>query len=476
MYRSGSVNPTAWENLKQLVRQPDPRINAFHNVSDVFFGATYLDSDNDHLVRRMVNQTIKAKTIAAAPPIENRPKPRHLAVATSLWFPGHSVYRILADFIDSLRDEYELTLIHLGPIRDNIDIGPFHHMKYVGFHDGKLNIESIRRNNFAMLIFPDVGMSTESIFLANLRLAPIQICGLGQSVSTYATEIDYYISGTDVERVDLAAENYSERLVLLPGFGCVHKRPEYQLRHPQRTEQRFIVNCSWYPQKVNYPLLELLSEIDDRTSKELLFRIYVGGGLSRKNDHLPFVQDVEAVLGRDNVQIVAGREYEDYMAMMEEGDLNIDSYPFGGCNVIVDALHLRKPTVTYEGTKWYNRIGSQMLRAAGVPELIATNDEQYVALVTRMIDDDDYRQEMAARIRAVDLDATVYSREAEPYFKRAIEQLLTRHEEYQHDETRAPIYVTKGQPVAAPTPPAAKDAPPARARSKRAAPRKNGKA
>ncbi len=49
----------------------------------------------------MVNDTIKAKTAAAAPPIENRPNPRHLAVATSLWFPGHPVYRILGDFIDS---------------------------------------------------------------------------------------------------------------------------------------------------------------------------------------------------------------------------------------------------------------------------------------------------------------------------------------------------------------------------------------
>ena len=42
------------------------------------------------------------------------------------------------------------------------------------------------------------------------------------------------------------------------------------------------------------------------------------------------------------------------------GDLCLDSYHFGGCNTIADGLYLRKPTVTWEGDKWYNRIGAQM--------------------------------------------------------------------------------------------------------------------
>jgi predicted O-linked N-acetylglucosamine transferase (SPINDLY family) len=68
------------------------------------------------------------------------------------------------------------------------------------------------------------------------------------------------------------------------------------------------------------------------------------------------------------------------MALMEEGDICIDASHFGGSNTMADSLYLRKPTVAFEGNKWYNRIGSQMLRVVGLEELIAKNAEQYIQL------------------------------------------------------------------------------------------------
>jgi predicted O-linked N-acetylglucosamine transferase (SPINDLY family) len=450
MYRSGSVNPVARANLKRLVTNPDERINNVFNLSDVYFGATYLDGSADRQIRELVSRRIKAGALANAPKIENTPNPRHIAIASSLYFPGHSVYRILSDFVEALREDYQLTLLHLGPMRDNIDIGPFHRLKYIGFHDGSLNIESIRRNDFGMVFFPDVGMTTESIFLANLRIAPIQVCGLGQSVSTFASEIDYYISGADVELLERSAENYSERLVLLPGFGCVHRHPTYELQKPARREDRFVINCSWYPQKVNCELLGLAKRIIEQANKPVYFRLFVGGGLARKNDHLPFVMDVENALGRENVEVVAGKAYQEYMAAMEEGEISIDSAPFGGCNVIADSLYLRKPTVAYEGTKWYNRIGPAMLRSVGFQELIATNDDEYVQCVVRLINDDAYRNDVQQRLNAADLVNTIFSTQTQGHFKHAIAQLMKHHEEYQRDETRQPIFVSADAVAAEP--------------------------
>ena len=42
-------------------------------------------------------------------------------------------------------------------------------------------------------------MSLHSIALANMRIAPIQITSPGHSVSTWGADIDYFISGADVE-------------------------------------------------------------------------------------------------------------------------------------------------------------------------------------------------------------------------------------------------------------------------------------
>src|SRR2546429_306824 len=81
-----------------------------------------------------------------------------------------------------------------------------------------------------VVYYPDIGMTPQSILLANLRLAPIQIMSLGHPVSTWGSEIDYFISGADVEPPNYPERNYSERLVLLPGCGGVYNRPLYERR------------------------------------------------------------------------------------------------------------------------------------------------------------------------------------------------------------------------------------------------------
>jgi hypothetical protein len=48
---------------------------------------------------------------------------------------------------------------------------------------------------------------------------------------------------------------------------------------------------------------------------------------------------------------------------------------------------------------------------------------------------------MARRLAAADLDSTIFCRDSQRYFARAVKQLLARHEEYQRDESRAPIYI-----------------------------------
>lgn len=111
--------------------------------------------------------------------------------------------------------------MHLGGTKNDLDIASFKEIKYVYFKDNCLNIDSIKENDFMVVYYPDIGMSPESIFLSNLRIAPIQICGTGHPVSTFGSEVDYFISGADVEILESAEKCYSERLILLPGLGAI---------------------------------------------------------------------------------------------------------------------------------------------------------------------------------------------------------------------------------------------------------------
>ncbi|HEY9701627.1 MAG TPA: hypothetical protein V6C58_04235, partial [Allocoleopsis sp.] len=375
LYKSALVNRTAYQNLRQHILYTDDRLNTFYSISEICFGSTYINNERDKEIKFRLNKCIQESPFCQTANIQNTPHPKKIAIITALWFSQHSVYRNFSELVNSLIPEYELTLIHLGGVRNNLDIQGFKGIKYIFSENGVLNIDAIRENDFQAVFFPDVGMSTESIFLSNLRIAPIQISGVGHSVSTFGSKVDYYMSGQDVENAQLAEQNYSERLVLMPGFGVIHNHPTYQIKNPQKTDDRFVINCSWFAQKVNYQMLLNLRKILAKSQKKLLFRFFAGGALIRKNDFIPFEKDLEAILGKEHFELVPVKPYNEYMEMMELGDLSIESYHFGGCNIVADTLYLRQVIVTFEGTKWNNRIGSQMLRAINLDELITNNAE-----------------------------------------------------------------------------------------------------
>jgi predicted O-linked N-acetylglucosamine transferase (SPINDLY family) len=441
IYRSGLVNKQAYQNLREHLTYSDDRLTDFYNINDVYFGATYIDGDRDREIKQKINRSIRKSPFCTTAQIKNTPNPKKVAVITSLWFSQHSVYRTLSEFVESLKDDYELTLVHLGGIITQLDIGSFKGIRSIYIQDNSLNIDSIRENDFMVVYYLDIGMSPESILLSNLRLAPIQLCGTGHPVSTFGSEIDYFISSADVEIPESAEENYSERLVLLPGFGAIHNKPTYQIRNIDKNRPKFIINCSWFSQKINYPLVCHLKEILKESKKDIIFRFFSGSALIRKNDFIPFARDLESLLGKAHVDLVPAKPYDEYMALMEEGDICIESYHFGGSNTVADSLYLRKPTVTFEGNKWYNRIGSQMLRVVGLEELIAKSAEEYIRLTLKLIHDDKYRLSIQKKLKQADLSGTIFSSASKNSFKKAIGFLIENHEQLKHENARKPIRI-----------------------------------
>ncbi len=174
-----------------------------------------------------------------------------------------------------------------------------------------------------------------------------------------------------------------------------------------------------------------------------MFRFFVGGveSILRNNGFIPFARDLESLLGKERFELIPSLPYGEYMALMEEGDICIDSYHFGGCNTIVDSLYLRKPTVTFEGTKWYNRIGSQMLRLVGLSELIATNPQEYINLILKLIHNDKYRVKIQDKLKQTDLNSTIFNVESKKYFKKAIDFLIENHEQLKAEDSRKPILI-----------------------------------
>ncbi|MEM6492059.1 MAG: hypothetical protein AAF684_09215, partial [Pseudomonadota bacterium] len=365
-------------------------------------------------------------------------KPK-IGVFTSMWFPRQSVYRTQHPFLSTLTDDYELHLIHLGPERANLDTALFASVANFKIQNAT-DFSAFSPNDFDIAYFPDIGMNIESIFLSNLRIAPIQIANYGHPVSTFGSQVDYWIGGRDAEVEERHREFYSERLLLIPGTGTMPVPPDYQLRHVSAPATPVLVNCSWTGQKINYETLTLLKQAIDQADTPVVFRFFPGGS-ALNNGYLPLKKDIEDILGPQHSVVFRDLDYASYMQAMEAGHFGADSFPFGGCNALIDQFFLRKPVVSLIGDRFYNRAAICLAGKVGMEECLCDTPEAYVAKIVQLIDDAAYRDRLVKRLRVADIESTLLATDDAAFFKQAIDYALEHHDRLKAERGRTPIRI-----------------------------------
>jgi predicted O-linked N-acetylglucosamine transferase (SPINDLY family) len=433
---------TTHEKITAHLANFDPRFTLFGEHTWIsYFPITYTAPDHEKTVKSHLNRLASAafKNVD----IRNKPRPGKIAIISDRWYRS-AVYTSLSPLIQSLRGHYDITLVHFGRDEGTImDRDMFSRFVRIKMQNDQMDLSALQDNEFSAVIYPDIGMNQESIYLSNIRLAPVQVMMYGHPVSTWGSKIDYFIGGRAVEDLSRAADNYGERLVVIPGMGVYPVYPGFtpQDGGPRDEEKDFVINCAWTAQKVSYPLLSALREIIGKSEKPVVFQFFPGNVPSRHNGFIPFVKDLWEMLGQNHVRIFPGLPYIAYMAKLWKGVFSIDSYPFGGFNTVIDALHLRKPIVTWQTGHAYSRFGPATLDLIGVPELIARNRKEYVDLTVRLINDDPFRKEMCGKIAAVDLK-TAFSRSENPeFFRKAIDYLIENHGRLAAQGSRDPVII-----------------------------------
>jgi predicted O-linked N-acetylglucosamine transferase (SPINDLY family) len=419
---------------------------------------TYLYPEKEKILKEKINLLVREKyrnIIVGAfhgTHLQSNNSKKKIAIISGLLIPGHAVYKGTWQFVQSLSEEYDLTMVHLrNSIIEQNEItfeGIFKEVIYLDLSFSNLaeSIEPFLTNNFDLIFYPDIGMTAESIVLSNLRLAPLQVTAHGHSVSTRGAEIDYFISGTESEEIGSAEKNYSERLVLIPGTGLQTSYREpvslwigQRLRLPNpENKSDFIIICPWSRQKINKNHLLNLQKIKAGTKKNIIFQFFT----SFRDLYIDvFAENLADLLGKESVKVFPALTNKEYLSIFEAGDISIDSFHFGGYNTVIDALYLGKPVITLEGKHAYNKFAAALFRKAGLQELIASNENDYIEKILKLVNNEAYFENLTRRLKNIDLKTIILENSETVHFKKAIAYLLENHERLKAENSRKPIKI-----------------------------------
>lgn len=251
-----------------------------------------------------------------------------------------------------------------------------------------------------ILIYTDVHIDFFYYLLAAARLAPVQALLPGHPETSGLASLDYFIASAEAEPED-GATHYTEQLVRLPGQVTPYPRltASASTRLPAGIPAgaRLYI-CAQTTYKLHPAFDDILAAILRRDPEGIvvLFEMMpVEHGrtvLDRIRRHLGPLAERLAVLSR--------LDLPDYLALIRQSAVMLDSLHFSGGNTSFQALQLGLPVVTVEGRFMRERMTLGMYRTIGFTDLVAARPEDYVDLAVRIANDAAFRARCVAAIEA----------------------------------------------------------------------------
>jgi predicted O-linked N-acetylglucosamine transferase (SPINDLY family) len=276
-----------------------------------------------------------------------------------------------------------------------------------------------------VLIYPEIGMDPMTVKLASLRLAPLQAASWGHPETTGLPTIDCFLSAQDLEP-DGAQAHYSEKLIALPNLGCSVTPSRVSIETVDLARLGLDANvpllvCPGTPFKYAPEHDALLPAIAQQLSAcQFVFFTHWARALSEKLRLRLAAAFTHAGLDPDrHLRFLPWLSPPEFHALMRRADVCLDTVGFSGFNTALQALECALPMVTREGRFLRGRLASGMLRRIGLHELVARDEQAYVAAAVELVREPSLRQALRHRI-----ESQRHVLYADPAPIRALETLL----------------------------------------------------
>jgi len=231
------------------------------------------------------------------------------------------------------------------------------------------------------------------------RPAPIQVNYLGYPGTMGAGFIDYVLA----DRFVLPLEDqpfYDEKIVHLPN--CYQPNDSKRKVSPVTPSRRevglaedaFVFCCFNNNYKMAAPVFDIWMGLLGTVEKSVLW-LFARDDLVKEN-----LRRETAARGIDPARVIFIEKllHEEYLAHHALADLFLDTLPYNAHATGSNALWTGLPLLTCRGNTFAGRVGTSLLHAVGLPEMVTNSLEEYEAVARKLATDRDLLQSIRRKL------------------------------------------------------------------------------
>lgn len=398
-------SPAAHGKREVLLEWLPPRLDEVDDLGflpigilhDVYMHCSYADIRTRHAIKAPINRLIRKKldqlgiTDLPMPQTSKKSKSNDKPVMMVVleWFSSeHSIYRTHSRSMEGCRKDFHLVGVGDAGTVDAAGKAVFDEFIEIQAGDAVAGTQAVReiaeRLEPAVMYLPSVGMFPLTLFVTNLRLAPLQLVALGHPATTRSEYVDFIVVEEDYVG-DPAC--FSEKLMRLPVNGMPY-RPSaaYVDQRAQIRESPEVVSIAVASSlmKLNPGFLGACKAIAERSAVPVQFHFLLGFGQG-----FVFIQARNLIrLYLPDAVIYPHQPYGQYLDAIGRCDMYVNPFPFGNTNGLVDMTHLGLVGVCKAGPEVFEQIDAALFRRLGLPDdLIAETAESYVEAAVKLAND-----------------------------------------------------------------------------------------
>ncbi len=333
-----------------------------------------------------------------------RPNSRRRVGIVSRHLRNHSVMHLLQRaLIHVLQDpelETYLYAIHTSDFAEE-DIpeelkAAANHFRILPF-SYPLALQQLTNDNLDILMYTDVGMDIVTYELALQRTAKVQLTMSGHPVTTGMDTMDYFISSNVLE-TEKGPDYYSEQLITLAGLPDYEKPAPPQKQAPRQElglPEGKLYFCPMTLFKI-HPLFDQVVNgiLEKDPAAQVLF-------LKNKADiHLALQKRFTQTVKDDHrIHFLNWSQRDIFYQRLQNVDVLLDSFYFGGGNTAYQALGLGCPIVTLDLPYNKSRWTQAMYKLMNIKGLVAASKEEYVSIAVRLANDTAWNKQLRQQIQ-----------------------------------------------------------------------------